>query len=71
MSGGPILERRPGSGWVVVGIVQQSMAEVDRVLPAYSMEHRNQMVSVTAFRKALENARRAEAKRAPRAAGNR
>jgi hypothetical protein len=63
MSGGPILERQSGSGWRVVGIVQQSTAEVDRMLPAYSMEHRNQMVHVTAFRKALEDALRAEARR--------
>jgi hypothetical protein len=63
MSGGPVLERQSDGTWQVVGLIQQSMAPVDRVLPDYSMTHRNQMVYVTAFRKAIENALRVDAKR--------
>jgi hypothetical protein len=60
MSGGPVLERQADGSWLVVGLIQQSMGATDRVLPAYSMAHRNQVVRVTAFRKALERALRAE-----------
>jgi hypothetical protein len=63
MSGGPVLERQSDGSWLVVGLVQQSMGAVDGVLPEYSMEHRNQMVAVAAFRKALDDAFRADAKR--------
>ena len=63
MSGGPVLERQADGRWLVVGIVQQSMAPVDGVLPQYSMTHRNQMVGVTAFRKALDDALRADSRR--------
>jgi Trypsin-like peptidase domain len=63
MSGGPVLERQSDGRWLVVGLIQQSMAPADRVLPAYSMAHRNQMVYVTAFGKALDNALRSDAKR--------
>ncbi len=63
MSGGPVLERQSGGEWQVVGLIQQSMAPVDGILPEYSMTHRNQMVYVTAFRKAIDNALRADAKR--------
>jgi hypothetical protein len=68
MSGGPVLERQSDGSWQVVGLIQQSMSPVDRVLPDYSMTHRNQIVYVIAFRKAIENALRADAKRllAPR-----
>ena len=64
MSGGPVLERQVDGRWLVVGLIQQSLGTVETVLPAYSMEHRNQMLHVSAFRKALEQALRAEAKRA-------
>lgn len=63
MSGGPVLERQADGAWRVVGLIQQSMAPVDGVLPEYSMTHRNQMVYVTAFRKAIDNALRADARR--------
>jgi hypothetical protein len=63
MSGGPILEQQSDGSWLVVGLVQQSMSSVDRVLPSYSMMHRNQMLAVTAFRKALDDAFREDAKR--------
>ena len=63
VSGGPVLERQSDGRWLVVGLIQQSMAPVDRVLPEYSMAHRNQMVYVTAFQKAVDNALRADAKR--------
>ena len=63
MSGGPILEQQGDGSWLVVGLVQQSMSSVDGILPSYSMMHRNQMLAVTAFRKALDDAFRADAKR--------
>jgi len=63
MSGGPILEQQADGSWLVVGLIQQSMGSVDGVLPGYSMMHRNQMLAVTAFRKALDEAFRADAKR--------
>jgi hypothetical protein len=47
-----------------MGIVQQSLGAVDGILPAYSMAHRNQVVAAVAFRKALDQALRAQAKRA-------
>jgi hypothetical protein len=62
MSGGPVLERQSDGSWLVVGLIQQSMAPVDGMLQAYSMAHRNQMVYVTAFRKALDNALRWDAR---------
>jgi hypothetical protein len=64
MSGGPVLKRSGHLGWRVTGIVQQSLGAVDQVLPAYSMAHRNQAVAVAAFRKALDQALRAPARRA-------
>jgi hypothetical protein len=64
MSGGPVLERSGNLGWRVTGIVQQSLGAVDQVLPAYSMAHRNQVVAAAAFRKALDQALRAQARRA-------
>jgi hypothetical protein len=63
MSGGPVLERQGDGRWLVVGLIQQSMAPVDGVLPEYSMNHRNQMVYVTAFRRALDNALKSDARR--------
>jgi hypothetical protein len=63
MSGGPVLERQSDGTWRVVGLIQQSMAPVAGVLPEYSMTHRNQMVYVTAFRKAIDNALKADARR--------
>lgn len=63
MSGGPVLEQQSDGSWLVVGLVQQSMGSVDGVLPEYSIEHRNQMLSVEAFRKALDEAFRADVKR--------
>jgi hypothetical protein len=59
-----VLERSGNLGWRVMGIVQQSLGAVDGILPAYSMAHRNQVVAATAFRKALDQALRAPAKRA-------
>jgi hypothetical protein len=63
MSGGPVLERQGDGRWLVVGLIQQSMAPVDGVLPEYSMTHRNQIVYVTAFKRALDNALKADARR--------
>ena len=63
MSGGPVLEQQSDGRWRVVGLIQQSMAPVDGVLPTYSMAHRNQMVHVTAFRKALDNALKSDSRR--------
>ena len=63
MSGGPVLERQSDGRWLVVGLIQQSMAPVERLLPTYSMDHRNQIVYVTAFGKALENALRSDSRR--------
>jgi Trypsin-like peptidase domain len=64
MSGGPILEYQPGRGWRVVGLVQQSLGSVTGILEDYSMVHRNQMLSVSAFRPAVEQVLREEAWRA-------
>ena len=64
MSGGPVLERQVDGSWLVVGLIQQSMGRSDKPLPSYSMADRNQVVSVTAFRKALDGVLRAEGKRA-------
>jgi hypothetical protein len=63
MSGGPVLERQIDGSWLVVGLIQQSTGGTDKVLPSYSMAYRNQVVSVTAFRKALDGVLRAEGKR--------
>jgi hypothetical protein len=63
MSGGPILERQGDGTWLTVGLIQQSMSPVNGILPQYSMEHRNQMLSVAAFRKAITEALKADAKR--------
>lgn len=63
MSGGPVLERQGDGRWLVVGLIQQSMASVDGVLPKYSMAHRNQMIYVTAFKRALDNALRSDVTR--------
>jgi hypothetical protein len=64
MSGGPVLERQADGSWLVVGLIQQSMGRSDKPLPSYSMADRNQVVSVTAFRKTLDGVLRAEGKRA-------
>ena len=63
MSGGPVWEKRADGRWHVVGLVQQSLGSVDRALPAYSMQHRNQMLAAGAFRDAVRQALRTEAKR--------
>jgi hypothetical protein len=63
MSGGPVLERQIDGSWLVVGLIQQSMGGTDRLLPSYSIAYRNQVLSVTAFRKALDGVLRAEGKR--------
>jgi hypothetical protein len=63
MSGGPMLERQIDGSWLVVGLIQQSMGGTDKLLPSYSMAYRNQVVSVTAFRKALDGVLRAEGRR--------
>jgi hypothetical protein len=54
MSGGPVLERSADGQWRVVGIMQLRVKPVDTVLPAYSSRHRNQMVHVIAFFRALQ-----------------
>jgi hypothetical protein len=63
MSGGPVLEVQADGSWRVVGLIQQSMAPAGKVLPAYSMEHRNQAVAASAFAPALERVLRADSKR--------
>jgi hypothetical protein len=63
MSGGPVLERQTDGRWLVVGLVQQSMAPAEGPLPAYSMAHRNQMVYVTQFQKAIDNALKSDSRR--------
>lgn len=63
MSGGPVLQLQPGGAWIVVGMIQQSMAPVFGVLPEYTMEHRNQMITVSTFRRAIDTALRADARR--------
>ena len=64
MSGGPILEYQPVRGWRVVGLVQQSLGSVTGILAEYSMVHRNQMLSVSTFRPAVEQVLREQASRA-------
>ena len=64
MSGGPVWEKGADSRWRVVGLIQQSLGAVGHALPAYAMEHRNQMLTASAFRAAVEHALRTEAKRA-------
>jgi hypothetical protein len=64
MSGGPVLERQGDGSWRVVGLIQQSTGATDELLPSYSMARRNQVVSVTAFRRALDRVLRAEGKQA-------
>jgi hypothetical protein len=63
MSGGPVLERQSDDSWLVVGLIQQATGGTDKLLPSYSMVYRNQMVGVTALRKALDTVLRAEGKR--------
>ena len=63
MSGGPVLERQVDGSWFVAGLIQQATGGTDRLLPSYSMAYRNQVVSVTAFRKALDEILRAEGRR--------
>ena len=63
MSGGPVVQLQPDGQWIVVGMVQQSMAPVPGVLPEYAMQHRNQMIALRAFRKAIETALRADTRR--------
>jgi hypothetical protein len=63
MSGGPVLERQIEGGWLVVGLIQQSMGATETLLPSYSMAHRNQVLSVSAFGKALDGVLRSEGKR--------
>jgi len=64
MSGGPVWEKGTDGRWRVVGLVQQSLGAVGHTLPAYAMEHRNQMLAASAFRAAVQHALRTEAKRA-------
>lgn len=54
MSGGPVLEQAEDGQWRVVGIMQLRVKPVEGVLPAYSSRHRNQMVHVIAFFRALQ-----------------
>jgi Trypsin-like peptidase domain len=63
MSGGPVLERQEDGSWLVIGLIQQSTRASDQVLPSYSMAHRNQVVHVSAFRKALDRVLRSESRR--------
>jgi hypothetical protein len=63
MSGGPDLERQADGSWLVVGLVQQSMGSSEGRLPEYRMAIRNQMLSVSAFGKALDHVLRAEGRR--------
>jgi hypothetical protein len=63
MSGGPVWEKQADGRWRVVGLVQQSLGSVEHALPAYSMQHRNQMLAASAFRAAVQQALRTEAKR--------
>lgn len=55
MSGGPVLEQAEDGQWRVVGIMQLRVKPVEAVLPAYSSRHRNQMVHVIAFFRALQH----------------
>lgn len=63
MSGGPVLQLQPDGAWLVVGMVQQSMAPASGVLPGYTMQHRNQMIAASTFRAAVDTALRADARR--------
>jgi hypothetical protein len=63
MSGGPVLERQGDGSWLVIGLIQQSTRASNHVLPSYSMAHRNQVVHVAAFRKALDRVLRSESRR--------
>lgn len=63
LSGGPVLELQRDRSWIVVGMVQQSTAPVAGVLPEYTMAQRNQMIAVAVFRKAIDDALRADARR--------
>jgi len=63
MSGGPVLEKQIDGSWLVVGLIQQSMGATDQLLPSYSMAYRNQVLSVAAFRKALDGVLRSEGRR--------
>jgi hypothetical protein len=63
MSGGPVLQLEAAGKWIVVGMIQQSMSPVAGVLPEYSMQHRNQMIAVSVFRKAIDDALHADARR--------
>jgi hypothetical protein len=64
MSGGPVWGKQADGRWRVVGLIQQSLGAVGHTLPAYAMEHRNQMLAASAFRAAVKHALRSEAKRA-------
>ncbi len=64
MSGGPVWEKQADGRWRVVGLIQQSLGAVGHALPAYAMEHRNQMLAASEFRAAVKRALRSEAKRA-------
>ena len=44
-------------------MIQQSMAPVFGLLPEYTMEHRKQMITVSTFRRAIDTALRADARR--------
>jgi hypothetical protein len=63
LSGGPVLQLQADGTWIVVGMIQQSMSPVAGVLPEYSMQHRNQMIAVSVFRSAIDDALRADARR--------
>ncbi|WP_156480693.1 trypsin-like serine peptidase [Thauera humireducens] len=49
MSGGPVLERQSDGQWKVIGLIQLRHAPTERVLPAYSHRHRNQMLHAATF----------------------
>jgi hypothetical protein len=49
MSGGPVLERQANGQWKVIGLIQLRHAPTERVLPAYSHRHRNQMLHAATF----------------------
>jgi hypothetical protein len=63
MSGDPVLERQADGSWLAVGLVQQSMGCSEGRLPEYRMAIRNQLLSVSAFGKALDHVLRAEGRR--------
>jgi hypothetical protein len=62
MSGGPVLEKQGDGSWLVIGLIQQSTGASEQVLPSYSMARRNQVVHVSAFRKALDRVLRSESR---------